>query len=118
MSQTFRSVLLNTSTSSDVQYSGGEIRIAGLDTIKQSLVLNFSQINYRAERVQVITVGATSYTPTASTKYTVLIGDTLRTENGFQESLKPYSYVTPADITTLGATKDYEASAFAEKEAT
>ena len=104
MSQTFRSVLLNTSASSDVQYSGGEIRIAGLDTIKQNLVLDFSQINYRAERVQVITVGATAYDPTASTKYTVLIGDTLRTENGFQENLKAYSYVTPPVITTLGAT--------------
>lgn len=99
-----KSVLLKTSANTDVQYVGGEILIQGLEPIKQSRVIDFSQINYKAEVQQVVTVGATNYTPVADTAYSVLIGDTNRRVNGQIESLKKYSYVTPADITTLGAT--------------
>lgn len=99
-----KSVLLNTSTYTDVQYVGGEILIQGLEPIKKSRVTDFSQINYRAEVVQVVTIGATAYTPVANTKYTVLIGDPSRRTNGQGEFMIPYSYVTPANITSLGAT--------------
>jgi hypothetical protein len=104
MSQKNKSVLFTTSAGSDVQYSGGEILIAGLDAVKLSRVINFSQINYRAEVPQVVTIGATAYIPTPTTNYGVLIGDVSRVDHGYTENLKKYSYTTPDDITTLGAT--------------
>ena len=99
-----RSVLFNTSVSTDVQYSGGNVLIPGLTPIPTNRIINFSQINYRAEVVQVITVGGSLYTPTASTAYTVLIGDSNRRSQGYTEPFKKYSYTTPPVITTLGAT--------------
>lgn len=104
MSQKNKSVLFNVSASSDVQYSGGEVLIAGLEPINLGRIINVSQINYRAEVPQVVTIGATAYTPTASTTYGVEIGDVSRRDHGYTESLKRYIYTTPADITTLGAT--------------
>jgi len=95
-------VLLNTSAGTDVQYVGGLIQIPGLDDVKQTRVVDFSQINYRAEVQQVVTV-AVPTTPTASTKYTVLIGDNNRKVNGKQELLVPYSYTTSATLATEGA---------------
>lgn len=99
-----RSVLFNTSAATDVQYSGGNVTIAGLSPITTNRIINFSQINYRAEVVQVITVGASLYTPTASTAYSVLIGDSNRRNQGYTEPFKRYTYTTPPVITTLGAT--------------
>lgn len=104
MSQKVKSVLLNTSSKSDVQYSGGKILIDGLPAIDQERILDFSQINYRTEVRQVVTIGATAYTPQANTVYGIEIGDVNRIDVGFSENLKKYSYTTPADITTLGAT--------------
>jgi len=103
MPHTNKSVLLLTSASTDVQYSGGEILIPGLEPIRQGRVIDFSQINYRAEVVQVVTVNTTA-TPTGSTKYGVLIGDPNRRDHGYTEFLELYSYTTPSDITVLGAT--------------
>lgn len=103
MSQKNKSVLFNASASSDVQYSGGEVLIAGLEPINQSRIINISQINYRAEVQQVVTIGATAYTPTANTTYVVEIGDVTRVDHGYTENVKRYIYTTPADITTLGA---------------
>ena len=57
MSQKNKSVLFNTSAGTDVQYSGQELLIAGLDLINQGRIINFSQINYRAEVAQVVTIG-------------------------------------------------------------
>lgn len=99
-----RSVLFNTSASTDVQYSGGNATILGLSPITTNRIVNFSQINYRAEVVQVITVGGSLYTPTASTAYSVLIGDSNRRNQGYTEPFKRYTYTTPPVITTLGAT--------------
>lgn len=99
-----KSILFNTSAGTDVQNVGGEIIIPGLEKIKQSRIVDISQVYYKAEVPQVVTVGATAYTPTANTKYTVLLGDIARRSDGQGENLVPYSYVTPADITTLGAT--------------
>lgn len=98
-----KSVLLNTSAKTDVQYVGGEILIQGLEPIKKSRVVDFSQINYRAEVVQVVTIGATAYVPTSNTKYTVLIGDPARRANGQGEFLVPYSYTT-GTVTGVAAT--------------
>lgn len=98
-----KSVLLNTSTYTDVQYVGGEILIQGLEPIKKTRVVDFSQINYRAEVAQVVTIGATAYVPTSNTKYTVLIGDPARRANGQGEFLVPYSYTT-GTVTGVAAT--------------
>lgn len=104
MNQNQESVLFKTSAATDVQCSGGVLTIAGLSGTKKSRISSILQVKSKAEVVQVVTVGATSYTPTGSTKYGVLIGDTNRIRNGAAELLKPYYYVTPPDITTLGAT--------------
>lgn len=103
MSQLKKSVLFNTSKGTDVQYVGGEILIPGLNPIKQSRIVNFSQMNYRAEVVQVVTVGGTSYTPTASTRYIVCIGDASRRNQGLTEVPFMYSYTTSADLSKEGA---------------
>jgi hypothetical protein len=98
------SVLSASSAASDIQSSGGVVTIAGLSGTDKRNITSILQTKYRAEVVQVVSVGATSYTPTASTAYTIEIGDTNRTRNGVQEVLKRYTYVTPPVITTLGAT--------------
>jgi len=103
MSQLKKSVLFNTSAGTDVQYVGGEILIPGLNPIKQSRIVNFSQMNYRAEVSQVVTVGGTSYTPTASTRYIVCIGDASRRNQGLTEVPFMYSYTTSADLSKEGA---------------
>ncbi len=99
MSKNQKSILFNTSAGTDVQYVGGEIRIPGLDPIKQSNIVNFSQINYRAEVSQVVTVGATTYTPTASTRYIVTINDVRVRRQGLTGQPLIYSFTTPANIT-------------------
>jgi hypothetical protein len=97
-----KSVLFRTSASTDVKRSGGYVTIAGLETIKLSNIVTISQVNYRAEVAQVVTVGATSYTPAGSTLYSVQVYDPLRTSGSYNEAPKTYSYLTPADVTTLG----------------
>ena len=103
MSTVQQSVLFKTSAASDIQCSGGVLTIAGLSGTKKSRISSIVQVKSKAEVVQVKTFGATSYTPTASTPYTVLIGDTNRTVNGAQEQLKAYTYTTHADILDDGA---------------
>lgn len=99
-----KSVLFRTSSASDVQNSGGNLTIAGLRTIYKKDIVSIKQIKYRTETVQVITIGASTYTPTANTKYSIEVYDPNRRESGFQESAKIYSYVTPPVITTIGST--------------
>jgi hypothetical protein len=100
-----KSVLFKASAGTDVQYVGGEIRIPGLDeAIRQSRIVNFSQANYKAEVAQVVTIGASSYAPTASTRYIVTINDPNRRDMGLGEQPFIYAYDTPDVITNLGAT--------------
>ncbi len=106
-----RSVLFNSSSATDIQTSGGYASILGLEPIPTNRIVNISQINYRAEVSQVITVGATAYVPTASTLYSVYIGDNNRRSQGYSEPLRKYSYMTPAVITTLGATAALQSEA-------
>jgi len=104
MSQQNKSVLFKTSAGTDVQYVGGEIKIPGLNPIKQSRIVDFSQLNYRAEVSQVVTVGGvTAYVPTASTRYIVCIGDVNRRDKGMTELPFQYSYTTSADLSKEGA---------------
>lgn len=100
-----KSALLKTSAITDVKRGGGVVTITGLDPFRQADMLSMTQFKYHAEVQQVQTIGSSSYTPTASTKYTVLIGSPDRAREGNNaEYLKAYSYTTPPVITTLGAT--------------
>lgn len=98
-----KSILLKTSAKSDVQYTDGAYVIGGT-SIPKRFVKNVRQFKYRAEVAQVYTVGASLYTPTASTVYKVNIGSIDRRLNGVTGGLTPIAYKTPPVITTIGAT--------------
>lgn len=99
-----QSILLKTSAATDLKYSGRELSITGGErAINVDRIVSIKHERYRAEVVQVVTVGSNSYTPQASTRYSILIGDASRHSQGGNQSLLPYSYTTPADLTTIGA---------------
>jgi hypothetical protein len=100
-----QSILLKSSSASDLKYSGRELTITGARrAINVDRIVSIKQEKYRAEVVQVVQAGLGSYTPTASTKYTILLGDVNRVIQGGHEVLLPYSYTTPADLTLIGST--------------
>lgn len=102
-----KSVLFNANSASsgDIQYGIGNFTIAGLDSVRFSDVTSITQAKYRAEVAQVVTVGATAYTPTGATLYTIAIGDPQRTISSVNQApVRKYSYLTPPVITTIGAT--------------
>jgi hypothetical protein len=99
-----QSILLKTSAATDLKYSGRELTITGAKrAINVDRIVSIKQEKYRAEVVQVVEAGLGSYTPTASTKYTILLGDVNRVIQGGHEVLLPYSYTTPSDLTLIGA---------------
>ena len=66
-------------------------------------ITSISQIKYKAEVPQVVTLFGTSYTPVASTTYKCVVYDPLRVGWLSRDSHIPYSYTTPATITDIGA---------------
>lgn len=98
------SVLFRASSASDVQCSSGVLAVAGLTGTKKSRISSIIQLKYHAEVVQVVTIGATAYTPTGYTQYTVEIGDVTRRRNGQQETLARYTFTTPVNVNDMGAT--------------
>lgn len=104
--QVNEAVLLRTSAASDVQCSGGYITIAGLTSTWKKLVSSIKQVKYRAEVSQVYTIAGvdTTWVPTGSTTYGVLIGDPRRQVAGAQSNLKPYLYTTTSTLALEGAT--------------
>lgn len=99
-----KSVLIKTSSANDVKNSGGILSITGLNPVKKTQITSINQVRYRAEVAQVVTVGATSYTPDGDTLYQVAVFDPNRTVSGFPEQIKYYGYTTPTDVTDIGAT--------------
>ncbi len=99
-----KSVLLKTSTISDVQSSGGWLTITGCYPVKKSNILDFRQIKSKVEVVQVVKVGYSGYTPTADTEYTIEINGFNVKREGYTGLKKVYSYVTPSVLTNIGAT--------------
>lgn len=97
------SVLLKTSSNTDVQCSGGKINITGLKEVQKKNITGIIQIKYRAATAQVITVGSTAYTPTGGTKYNVAIYDPNRTRDGYQEAPKVFTFTTNPNILVNGA---------------
>jgi len=102
-----KSVLLKTSSASDVTNSGGKIIITGLKPVSKKNVTAIKQIKYRAEVAQVVTVGGTAYVPTSNTTYSVVVTDPFRVYAGFQETQKKYSVTT--GTVTGNAANDREA---------
>ncbi len=98
-----KSVLLKTSTGNDVQHSGGSVNITGLPEIRYNELRKIRQIKSRDEVVQVVTVGSTSYTPTANTRYTIEILDIEMKREGFTGQAREFGYTTPPVLTTIGA---------------
>lgn len=98
------SQLFTTSAASDVQSSNDVLTVGIMPAVNKKQIAQLIQVKYAAEVGQIYTVTTSSITPAGSTAYTIAIGDTNRTRNGVQEQLKRYTYVTPDDITTLGAT--------------
>lgn len=104
MAKPFRkSVLLAASSNADVQCSGGTILITGLTNVSKKDIFQIQQIKYRAEVLQVVTVGGTAYVPTANTAYKVAIFDGLRRTAGYQETPKVY-VAQLASVTGVAAT--------------
>lgn len=99
-----KSSLLKTSAATDVISVAGNLSITGLNTIRKSSILDFKRIVAKTEVVQVYTVGGGSYTPSASTTYSVTIGDQNADIQGYTGNLLPYAYTTPAVLTSIGAT--------------
>lgn len=97
-------ILLKTSSGTDFKYSGRQLTFTGAKPINVDRIVSIKQEKYRAEVVQVVTAGAGTYTPQASTLYAYEIGDQNRVTSGGQETLTKYGYTTPADLTTIGAT--------------
>nr|WP_298658027.1 hypothetical protein [uncultured Flavobacterium sp.] len=100
----YESVLLRTSSANDVKNSGGTVSITGLNPIFKNFITSIVQVKYRAEVVQVATIGSNSYVPAGATLYQVAVFDPNRRINGANEQIKYYGYTTPDDVTTLGAT--------------
>lgn len=99
-----KSVLLKTSTISDVQHSGGILAITGCLPIKDTRILDIKQIKYKAEVRQITKIAFSGYTPTANTTYKVVLDFQLSTREGYTGVSKEYSYTTPAVLTNIGAT--------------
>lgn len=99
------SQLFTTSLASDVQSTNGVLQVGIMPAVNKKQIASLIQVKYQAEAGQVVTVTtSTSLVPSGSTQYSIEIGDTNRVRNGVQETLKRYTYLTPADVTTLGAT--------------
>lgn len=111
------SVLFTTSLATDWQSSAGNISITGLRAIRNKDVTGIKQLKSRTEVPQVVGVATTSFTsstgvvstgslyvPTGGTLYTVSVFDPNRTGNGYQESVKKYSYLTSSNLATEGTT--------------
>ncbi len=99
-----KSVLLKTSSGNDVQHSGGVISITGLPEIRHNELRKIRQIKYRAEVVQVVTMGDSSYTPTANTRYAIEVLDMEAKREGYTGHSRVFGYTTPPVLTTIGST--------------
>lgn len=99
-----KSLLLKTSLATDVQQAGGVLTIGGLQGLRVNNILDIKQIKYRAEVSQVVKIGYSGYTPTADTKYTVVLEWQLSTREGYSGVSKSYSYTTPSVLANIGAT--------------
>jgi len=97
-----KEILLRTSAATSVISQGGVIKVPGLFDVNKKNLTSITQVKYRPEVAQVITVGDNTYTPVGATLYQVSVFDPNRRVSGGQEAIKYYGYTTPDDVTTLG----------------
>lgn len=97
-----KQILFRTSAATSVISQGGVIKVEGLFDVNKKNLTSITQVKYRAEVAQVVTVGSNSYTPVGATLYRISLFDPNRRVSGAQEAIKFYSYTTPDDVTTLG----------------
>jgi len=88
-----KSFLLKTSSQADVQYANGNL-IVGSTKIKKSFINRIQHVRYKAEVVQVYTIGS-SYTPSTGTQYALGIGSVERYPNAAQEGLNKIAVLSP-----------------------
>ncbi len=99
-----KQILFRTSSATSFLVQGGVINVAGLSPVAKRNLIEIVQVKYRAAVAQVVTIGSNSYTPVGGTQYEISVFDPNRTVSGYNEPIKYYGYITPDDITTLGAT--------------
>lgn len=99
-----RSVLLKTSSITDVLHSGGALHITGLNDIRYNDIIDFKQIKSKDEVVQVVKVAYSGYTPVANTPYEVEIASPNRKLEGWTGYKRKYGFTTPANLLDIGAT--------------
>lgn len=99
-----KQILLRTSAATSVISQGGVIKVPGLTDVNKKNLTSITQVKYRPEVAQVVTIGNNSYTPVGATPYQIAVFDPNRRVSGGQEPIKYYGYTTPDDVTTLGAT--------------
>lgn len=97
-----KQILFRTSSATSVLDEGGVIKVQGLFDVNKKNLTSINQVRYRAEVVQVATIGSNSYTPVNATLYEVAVYDPNRRVSGGQEAIKLYGITTPDDVTTLG----------------
>jgi hypothetical protein len=96
--------LLNTSDKSTLLVSGGVIKATGLNPIRLNDLISVDIRNNQAEVVQVVTIGTTTPTITASTRYIIKVGNTTKKNEGAQDSHRTYAVSSPSTLSGNAAT--------------
>ena len=106
MGKRVKPALLTTSAKTDVKRSNGSFAITGLARkVRLADLISVDHRLYKAEVSQVVTIGGSTPTITASTTYTVKIGYPYQDgSSGLQSSLLSISHNTPATLSGNAAT--------------
>jgi hypothetical protein len=96
--------LLTTSSKSSLLLEGGVIKAKGLNPIRLNDLISLDIRNHQAEVVQVVTIGTTTPTITASTRYIIKVGNTSKKNEGAQDNYRTYAYTSPATLSGNAAT--------------
>ena len=89
-----KATLLNTSSGDDVKRSGGILTITGFLGVPVRNLKSIEHRVFRAETVQVVTLGSSGYTPAGSTTYKLAIYSPTEKREGFTAGARTYSYTS------------------------
>lgn len=108
----FNASLLNTYASTDIVTDTSMIpnmyRILGIFPITKGTLQGITAINPTAEVRQEVTIGgAVAPVVAASSKYTIILGNTDNTREGAHLQNMPYNYISPPALTGTAATDRY-----------
>ena len=96
--------LLTASSKNDVLVSGGVIKVSGLNDIRLQDLISVDIRNQVDEVVKVATIGTSTPTITASTKYIIKVGNTRKRYEGAQSSFSTYAVTSDASLSGSAAT--------------